>query len=137
MKTRRGQRYEILRANGFLPGEARPLSRVPIKTVPYMKPFIRERRGLFADAMRQKVTIAQYRAAVNAIYHKNRFLKRNKVGRFVPDPWALLHDFEDRYRSKNPAYESPWEKRRRSWGDFLARIEKTIAAQNRLREKTA
>jgi len=129
MRTRRQQRYEILRANGFLAGEAKPLSRIPIATVPYMKPLIRERRGLLREAQRQKVTTAQYEAAIKAIYNKNDFLKRNKLGRLIPDPWAMLHDFEDRYRAKYPAYESPWEKKRRVWVDFVARIERTITTQ--------
>ena len=137
MRTRRQNRYEFLRKKGFLPFEARPISFVPIKTVPYMKPFIGERWGLYKDALRHKAKLLQYEDAIRAIYDSNKFLKRDKSGKMVRDPWAMLRDFEDRYRAKYPAYESPWEKRRRSWTDFLAKIEQTIATQSRYRRATA
>lgn len=137
MKTRRGQRYTILRNAGYCKFEAQPISRVPIKTVPYMKGFIREREDLLRSALQRKTTLRQFEAQIRELYIVNGFTKRNKLGKVVADPWAMLHDFEDRYRAKNPSYESPWEKRRRAWGDFMAKIERSIAMQNRLREKRA
>ena len=131
MKTRRQQRYTILRKAGFLPFEARPLSRVPIRTVPYMKGLIRERQDMFHRAQVDKVSIVRWRSQIKELYIINKFLKMDRKGNPVADPWDFLRDYEDRWRAKNPSYESPWEKRRRSWRDFLARIEKTIAGQRR------
>jgi len=136
MKTRRQQRYAILRNAGFLPFEARPLSRVPIRTVPYMKGLIRERQDMFHRAQRDKVTIVRWRSQLKELYIINKFLKMDRKGNPVGDPWDFLRDYEDRWRARNPAYESPWEKRRRSWRDFLVRIENTIASQRR-RSETA
>jgi len=136
MKTRRQQRYTILRNAGFLPFEARPLSRVPIRTVPYMKGLIRERQDMFRRAQVDKVTIVRWRSQIKELYIINKFLKMDREGNPVADPWSFLRDYEDRWRAKNPSYESPWEKRRRSWRDFLNRIENTIASQRRRREVT-
>ena len=137
MRTRRQNRYELLRRKGFLAFEARPLSVVPIKSVPYMKGLIRERLQLLRDAQQHKATTAQYEAQIRKDYNTHGFLKRNRVGKVISDPWAMLHDFEDRYRAKNPAYESPWEKRRRSLVDFMAKIEQTIASQSQRRLRRA
>lgn len=129
MKTRRQQRYAVLRSAGFLRFEARPLSRVPIRTVPYMTGLIRERKELYRDAKRQKATIARYEAEIKALYRANKFTKTDWRGKDAGDPWAFLRDYEERYRAKYPAYESPWEKRRRTWKDFLVRIERQIDEQ--------
>ena len=137
MRTRRQQRYELLRKNGLCGFEAKPLSRVPIKTVPYMKGFVRERWGMLRDALERKLTITQFEAQIKQQYNRQGFLKRNKAGKVVADPWAMLRDFEDRYRDKYPAYESPWEKRRRSLVDFMAKIEQTIASQSQRRLRRA
>ena len=131
MKTRRQQRYTILRKAGFLPFEARPLSRVPIRTVPYMKGLIRERQDMFRRAQGDNITIDRWRSQIKELYIIDKFLSIDRKGKKVADPWAFLRDYEDRWRAKNPSYESPWEKRRRSWRRFMEMIEKTIASQRR------
>ena len=133
MITRREKRYALLRKNGFCKFEAEPLSFIPIKIVPYMKPLIRERWRMLRDALRHGVTITRFEAAIKADYHKDRFTKLNRAGKAVPDPWAMVKDYEDRYRSKTPAYESPWEERRRRAVDFMAKIELTIAKGRRMK----
>lgn len=137
MITRRQQRYSKLRHNGFCAFEAKPLSEIPIKIVPYMKPLIRERRRMFAEALRDKLTAAQWEAQIKAYYFKHRFLKPNRLGKDVPNPWAMVKDFEDKYKDKYPVYESPGPKKRRIWGDFMAKIERTIATQSQRRLRRA
>ena len=136
MKTRRQQRYEILRKAGWLPFEARPLSRVPIRTVPYMKGMIKERQDMFRKAKDMGTTIDRWRSQIKELYIINKFVRTDWKGKKVADPWAFLRDYEDRWRAKNPSYESPWEKRRRSWRRFMEMVEKTIANQ-RMRSEPA
>ena len=129
MKTRRQQRYTILRKAGWLPFEARPLSRVPIRTVPYMKGMIKERQDMFRKAKDMGTTIDRWRSQIKELYIINKFVRTDWKGKKVADPWAFLRDYEDRWRAKNPSYESPWQKRRRSWRRFMEMVEKTIANQ--------
>ena len=137
MRTRRQQRYKIERASGFCKFEAQTFSGIPIKSVPYMKGMIRERRDLLRKALQRNTTFPQFEAQIRELYIIKGFTKIDWRGKQVADPWAFIRDYEDRYKAKNPAYESPWLKRRRTWGDFMAKIEKTIAAQHRLRARTA
>ena len=136
MKTRRQQRYTILRKAGWLPFEARPLSRVPIRTVPYMKGMIKERQDMFRKAKEMGTTIDRWRSQIKELYIINKFVRTDWKGKKVADPWAFLRDYEDRWRAKNPSYESPWQKRRRSWRRFMEMVEKTIANQ-RMRSEPA
>ena len=131
MKTRRQQRYTILRKAGWLPFEARPLSRVPIRTVPYMKGMIKERQDMFRKAKDMGITIDRWRSQIKELYIINKFVRTDWKGKKVADPWAFLRDYEDRWKAKNPSYESPWEKRRRTWRGFIERVERTIASQRR------
>ena len=134
MKTRRQQRYTILRKAGWLPFEARPLSRVPIRTVPYMRGMIKERQDMFHKAKDMGTTIDRWRSQIKELYIINIFVRMDWKGKKVADPWAFLRDYEDRWRAKNPAYESPWQKRRRSWRRFMEMVEKTIAGQRKRSE---
>ena len=130
MITRRERRKRSFKRVGFLGFEAEALSVYPLNLVPYIKSMIRDRRNLLRDALRHNATAAQYKAAIIEDYHKDGFLKRNKVGKAVPDVWAMVRDYEDRYKAKYPAYESPGIKKRRIWVDFMAKVERTIAAQS-------
>ena len=134
MKTRRQQRYTILRKAGWLPFEARPLSQVPIRTVPYMKGMIKERQDMFRKAKDMGTTIDRWRSQIKELYIINKFVKVDKGGKRAANPWAFLRDYEDRWRAKNPSYESPWQKRRRSWRRFMEMVEKTIANQRKRSE---
>jgi hypothetical protein len=128
LKIRRHSRYEKLRKDGFLPFEARPLSRVP-SYVPYLKAMARERRDMIKKARALGTTQRQFEAQIKELYQINKWLKRNRAGKIVADPWRMLRDFQDRYKQKHPEYDSPWEKRGRAWKDFQARIERTLARQ--------
>ena len=97
MKTRRQQRYTILRKAGWLPFEARPLSRVPIRTVPYMKGMIKERQDMFRKAKDMGTTIDRWRSQIKELYIINKFVRTDWKGKKVADPWAFLRDYEDRW----------------------------------------
>ena len=75
------------------------------------------------------MTAQQYEVQIKLTYAKNGWVRRSKKGQVVADPWKMLRDFEDRYKQKNPEYDSPWEKRWRDWKDFLGKYEKTVAKQ--------
>ena len=123
-RTRRQHRYQILRLAGMLPFEARELSRVPFK-VPYMDALIRERHKRYEVALAKKMSRAEYERQIKTMYFDGKWRKRTRTGRIVYDTWAMLRDFEDKYRAKHPDYESPWEKRRKAWKDFVGKLERT------------
>jgi len=128
LKLRRHERYLKLRQAGFLPFEARPLSRVP-SYVPYFRAIVKERRDLARKALKMGTKRIAFEGQIRELYRVNGWLKKNKAGKVVADPWAMLRDLQDKFKDKNPQYDSPWEKRQRNWRDFQARIEKTLARQ--------
>jgi len=127
-RTRRQNRYLKLRTNGFLPFEARALSRVPIKGIPYMKEVIDARRELLSKATEDKLTTKDYERKIKQIYTDNAFTKAG-TKRIEYSPWKMLRKAEDVFKVKHPEYESPWKKRRQGWMDFLAKAERTIEKQ--------
>lgn len=127
-RTRRQQKYERLRLSGFLPFEARVLSKVPVRICPYMKELMKERRAMFQKARADGATRAQWENLIKGKYNTNKWLSAGRR-RIEADPWKMLRDFEDRFRDKNPEYTSPWQKRVRDWQNFLRKAERTIAKQ--------
>ena len=125
-KTRRQRRYQILRLAGFLPFEARELSRVPFK-VPYMDALVKQRHKRYESALGRKLSRAEYERQIKTIYFDSKWRKRTRTGKIKYDVWAMLRDFENKYRAKNPQYESPWEKRRKAWKDFTKKLEATYS----------
>lgn len=128
LRIRRHARYEYLRKAAFLPFEARPLSRVP-SYVPYFRAIVKERRDMARKALKMGTKRLAFETQIRELYRVNRWVKKNKAGKIVADPWAMLRDFQDKFKDKNPQYDSPWEKRQRNWRDFQSRIEKTLARQ--------
>lgn len=123
-RTRRQKRYSVERACGFLPFEARELSKVPFKT-PYMDVLLKERYKRYQSALDRKLSRAEYERQIKTMYFDGKWRRRTRTGKIAYDPWAMLRDFEDRYRAKNPDYSSPWEKRRKAWKDFVGKLERT------------
>lgn len=123
-RTRRQNRYRVLRAVGFLPFERKELSNVPFKT-PYFDALIKERHKRYQSAIDRKLSRAEYERQIKLLYFDNKWLSRTATGRARLDPWKMLKDFEHTYRLKHPEYESPWEKRRRAWKDFITKLDRT------------
>jgi len=131
-KTRRQARYSHLRLHGILPFEARPWSKVNWKVCPYLVELFEERKSKAKKAEAQGVTPRQWEEYIRGLYRKNGWLKRDRLGRIIADPWKMFRDYEDRYKQKYPQYESPWQPRGRQWKDFLRKIERTRAMQRGL-----
>ena len=127
MKLRKARqaRYAKLRQNGFLPFEAQPFSRVSFK-VPYMPQLIATRASLQARAKREGWSQIKYRVAIKEQYLKKGWRKRNRAGQIVNDPWRMLRDYEDRYKSKHPEYESPWVKKQKNWRGFTSKYDRGL-----------
>lgn len=123
-RTRRQNRYKVLRASGFLPFEAKELSRVAFR-VPYMDVMIKERYKRYKAALDRKLSRAEYERQIKTMYFDSKWRRRTRTGRFKYDPWAMLRDFEHTYRAKFPDYQSPWERRRKAWRNFVAKLEAT------------
>lgn len=125
-RTRRQNRYQIMRAAGFLPFEARELSRVPIKT-PYLDAMVKQRHKRYKDALDRKLSRAEYERQIKTMYFDSKWRSKTRTGRIKYDPWAMLRDFEHEYRYRHPEYESPWESRRKKWRDFVSKLEATYS----------
>lgn len=121
----RQTRYEKLRRNGFLPFEARPLSRVPRKT-PYLPLMLATRASLKAKARREGWSQRRYETHIKEQYRKKGWRKLNRIGKQVDDPWQMLRDYEDRYKSKYPEYNSPWIKKQKKFRDFTSKFDKGL-----------
>lgn len=128
-KTRRQKRYEVLLYVGSLKFEARALSRIPIK-VPYMVPLIKERDVEYGRAIRrakreglsEEKFNREWQAHIKRRYNAKGWKKKGEYwGTTVA--FRMLKSKEFDYRRKFPDYESPWEKRRKQWKDFIRRIE--------------
>jgi len=130
-RTRRQARYLRLRNSGFLPFEARALSRVPTKICPYMRQLIVERLEYLRAAQESGATKTQYEDKVKRLYKDEKWLRAGKI-RVDADPWKMLRDYEERWRVKNPQYTSPWEKKWRDWQDFQRKLENTMRKQRGL-----
>lgn len=120
-KTRRQQRYEKLRNNGFLAQEAQVLSKVP-NYVPYMKTLIRERRKEVKALFDKKYSKTRIEEALKFKYEVAGFKKPR--GRL--DVWAFLRRYEDDWRNKNPEYKSPSQKRRKNFVNFQRKLEGSL-----------
>jgi len=124
-KTREARYAKLFRA-GFLGFEARPLSRIPRK-VPYMPQLIATRASLKARAKREGWSQARYETYIKEQYRKKGWRKLNRPGtKTVDDPWAMLRDYEDRYKDKHPEYNSPWVKRQKRFRDFTSKFDRGL-----------
>jgi len=130
-KTRRQNRYETLRKAGFVGFEARALSRVS-QRVPYMLPLMKVRHEEYQRAIkhaqRQGLTETEFNKQWQT-HIKRRYVARGWKRR--SDVWGvtvgfrMLKDAEKEFKYKHPAYDSPWQKRRKQWRDFVAKLEAT------------
>ena len=113
MATLRQGRANYLGNNGFLPAEARELSRTSRGGLrsPYFQRWIRSRRGLYQAAIRLGWTEKQYRDRIRKQYEDGGFVKRDSLGRYRADVWAMLRYQEELSRRKGEEYESPWRKK--------------------------
>lgn len=123
-KTRRQRRYRVLREAGFLPFEAQSLSRVTFQT-PYFDAMIRSRYRELKTALREDISQAEWRRIIHRRYRDNGWYEVGDPRK--RSPFAMLRDFEEKYRGKNPNYKSPWEKRKKSWKQFVSTVEKDLA----------
>jgi hypothetical protein len=132
MATRRQKVYNALKNVGFLPFEARDITRVsritpsgkrikvrPIPlSVPYVKEMIRERAKEHRAAKAAGVTDTEWIKRIRDRYDENDWYNR-EGNRSL---WPMIREYEDRYRAKHPQYESPGEKRKRkTTRDFIDR----------------
>jgi hypothetical protein len=126
LKTRRMQRFANLRRLQFMKFEAFALSKVSPGVTPYFREMMKERAEMAAKAFKMGATEKQFEAQIKELYRVNRWVKRNRAGQIVADPWKMFRAFEDKFKQKNPAYTSPWQKRQKNLRDFIAKYERTI-----------
>jgi len=129
-KQIRQARYERRRRNGFLPFEARPLSRVP-REVPYMPQLIATRASLLARARRDGLSQIRYISIIKEQYRRKGWQRLNRACKLVYDPWQMLRDYEDRYKSKHPEYISPWLKKQKDWRGFTSKFDRGLEAYDK------
>lgn len=126
MKTRNGSRYAKAIRHGFLPFEADMLRKVPFNT-PYVRAMLKERKAEY-DAFVKDRGVSYWYGHIKELYEDKRWLTAGKT-RIIYDPWKMLRAYEDKFKARFPYYTSPWERRARTQGDFMAKAERTIARQ--------
>lgn len=104
---------EEMEAAGFLDFEINALAPNVPPDVPYFIEMLSERASAYADAQAKGVSPENWEEAIRGIYSGNEL---NRDGE--PDPWQLLRISENKYKDKNPEYESPSEKKKRTRKDF-------------------
>jgi hypothetical protein len=127
IRINRHRFHRLERSELFLRIEAADLSFVPFN-VPYYKQLIRDRAKKLRQAVKDGWTKEQYQQSIIKDYIERGWLRR-KRGRDVPDAFKLLRAYEDRYRDRQPQYESPWQGagKRKNLKDFQAKVDKTLA----------
>jgi hypothetical protein len=126
LKTRRMQRFANLRKLAFTKYEAFALSKVSPGITPYFREMMKERAEMAAKAFKMGTTEKQFEAQIKELYRVNRWVKRNRAGRIIADPWRMFRAFEDKFKQKNPQYTSPWQKRQKNMRDFITKYERSI-----------
>jgi hypothetical protein len=106
------------------------MSRVP-PNVPYFKEMLRERYAMFKEAAKMQIGIKKWEEQIKELYRVNKWQKLGRTGKILADPWQMLRHHEEKWRDKQPQYESPWEGRQRTWRDFLPKVERTLQRQLR------
>jgi hypothetical protein len=107
----RDERIEYLTSKGFLPTEARQLSKTSDDGMKsnYFKSMINSRISMYAYAKKQGMSKDEYRQYIKGYYIDNGFIKYDIFGRRYIDVWKLVRHWEDRGRDKGQAYVSPWK----------------------------
>ena len=128
-RTRRLTRYQILRNKGLTNFEASIISTIPLN-VPFIKDLILDREYDKAQAIRNGMSEGEFVSMIKQQYIMNGFFKPAIAGRKAKlDVWAMIRDYEKKFKDKHPSYTSPWMKRRRNWVLARDKMERTIAAQ--------
>jgi len=126
LKTRRMQRFANLRRLQFMKFEAFALSKVSPAVTPYFREMMRERAEMAAKAFKMGKTEREFEAQIKELYRVNGWVKRNRAGKVIADPWKMFRSFEDKFKAKRPEYTSPWQKRQKNLRDFIAKYERSI-----------
>jgi hypothetical protein len=114
---------------GLLSFEAHELSKIPrgvIGYTPYIRRFIVNRRIMITQLKRRGRSDEQIKEHIRRKYRKLGFAWGIGAG-----AWEYIRHYEDAYRTLNPEYESPWQKRGHRRRDF------SQAAARELRERKA
>ena len=123
-RTRRQKMYSDLLKLGFARFEAFQLSKVPRKHIPpYMRGFISQRAKEYKQAIKEGWSQAHWNKFITQKYKDSKWL--NDKGKC--SVWEMLRSYEDRYKDKHPAYDSPWQKNTKKQRDYIHTIEKKIA----------
>jgi len=137
----RQYRYDYLLRQGFLPGEARELSRTS-KTgmkATYFQQWIRSRRRIFDNAKRYKWTDKDYRQYIKDQYIKSGFTKPDALDRKRVDVWAMLRRYHETVTDRGDEYESPWKKKttKRGVRKPTKKFNRTAAMKGWIKQLTA
>lgn len=126
----RERRKTILLKQGFLPFEAQELSIVK-KIPPYFKRIVLERRSLLMNAKKYHWSKEEYLRRVRSFYVREKIHPRGLLQKRL-SVWDLLRKYEDKYKDKFPAYETPTGKKHSKLRDFNYTA---LARQRRIEER--
>jgi hypothetical protein len=131
-KKLRENRYQDLRLLGFVPFEARTLSRIP-KSIPYMKEMAEKRYKESKAAKRQGMTEAKFQTKILLRYYAKGWAVSKRKLRTAGSVFAMLRTFEDSYRDRHPKYKSGSDIRYKDFSNFTSRYEAKKAHKDMLK----
>lgn len=132
-KTRRQSRYQVFLEAHFLPFERSALSRVSI-AVPYMKGVIKKRIEKYNQFIAAGGTEKKWAASIRKLY-KDMNWRRKTDRSYQTAAFRMLKAAEQQWKYRHPSYDSPWEKRQKSWHDFMGKIDRTYEIMDLQRSK--
>ncbi|MCK9601928.1 MAG: hypothetical protein M0R06_22980 [Sphaerochaeta sp.] len=122
--------YQELRNSGMLPSEARRIRLLPNwRDVPWAAEVVNQRSADWSAARRRGISREAFDKAIVNDYKEEKWLVRG-LKQIQVDVHAMLRHHCDRFRQRNPDYESPWEERQRSFMRYARAVDRTIALEN-------
>lgn len=138
-KPRRQQRYRAFKESGFLPFESQAFSSVTMRSAPFMREMVKERRDLLiplrreADALNwSRTRYEKEKRTLIAFEYKEKGLVFQKTTKRItkvkgrPDPWQLFRYYRDKAIEDGTWEETPRisRKRKKRFDEFGFRIDK-------------
>ncbi len=137
-KPRRQQRYRAFKDSGFLPFESQAFSSVTMRSAPFMKEMVKERRELLIPLRREgdalnwsRTRYEKEKRLLIAFEYREKGLVFQKVTKRItrvkgrPDPWQLFRYYRDKAIEDGTWEETPRKyKRKKRFDEHGIRIDK-------------
>lgn len=130
-KTLRERRYQDLRLIGFLPFEARILSKVPRKT-PYMRDIGTERAKEYSRWLKSGKSDKEWETHVLRVYRAKGWTRQGQKVKSASSVYAFLRARREAMLPQYPEYASPSRVREKRFRHVASDIEIQLRRMKRI-----